>query len=108
MEEYIVFMEAGVYPEQKCLLKLAEALQMEPVEMASPMTNCFMADRNNRITGKENLLHNRLYYQDVLKCRINRNFIKDCLDIFMNHPQIGMECMAFSGFISRLPVYNGK
>lgn len=72
MEEYIVFIEAGVYPEQKCLLKLAEILQMESVEIASPMTNCFMADRNNRITGKENLLHNRLYYQEALECRIKR------------------------------------
>lgn len=72
MEEYIVFIEAGVYPEQECLLKLAEILQMESVEMASPMTNCFMADRNNRITGKENLLHNRLYYQEALECRIKR------------------------------------
>ena len=65
VEENIVFMEAGVYPEQRCLCELANALQMEKIEIVSPMTNCFMPDKNNRVVSREELLHNRLYYQGV-------------------------------------------
>lgn len=65
VEEYVVFMEAGVYPEQRCLCELVRALQMEKLEIASPMTNCFMPDKNNRVSSREELLRNRLYYQSA-------------------------------------------
>lgn len=63
VEEHIVFMEAGVYPEQRCLRELTKALKMEDVEIVSPITNCFMPDKNNRVNGREELVNNRLYYQ---------------------------------------------
>lgn len=75
VEEYIIFIEAGVYPEQRCLCELAEALQMEDVEIVSPVTNCFMQDKNNRINNRDGLLHNRLYYQGAQSKEVYRHVL---------------------------------
>lgn len=59
-EDYIVFLEAGVYPEKKSLLELWSALQAEDVGTASPVSNCFYSDAGNEIKSREELTPIRL------------------------------------------------
>lgn len=53
-EDYIVFMEAGVYPEKASLSELMSALQDENAGIANLVTN-FYDDGGNRITGRDAL-----------------------------------------------------
>lgn len=54
-EEYIVFLEAGVYPGEKSLTALAGALQSDRAVMASPSTNNFFANKRSAVGSKEEL-----------------------------------------------------
>lgn len=51
-EDYIVFMEAGVYPEKGSLLELISALHTENAGTANPVTN-YYDDDGSRITGRD-------------------------------------------------------
>lgn len=53
-EDYIVFMEAGVYPEKESLIKLAAAMQSDDVEIVNLITN-FYGDGDNLIRDRKSL-----------------------------------------------------
>lgn len=54
-EEYIVFLEAGVYPEKRSMGALARALESERAAMASPSTNNFFPNERCIVKSKEEL-----------------------------------------------------
>lgn len=53
--EYIVFMEAGEYPERSALIRLMETLQSGQGAVVSPVTNFFNVDAGNEIHNREEL-----------------------------------------------------
>lgn len=53
-EDYIVFMEAGVYPEKESLLKLIAVVQSNNAEIVNPITN-FYGDDENLISDRNSL-----------------------------------------------------
>ena len=52
LADYVVFMEAGVYPEKNCFTKIVEALESSQVGIVSPVSNHFMCDSNYTIEDK--------------------------------------------------------
>ena len=76
-EEYIVFMEAGVYPEKEEILRLIEALQLKQIGAVSPVTNYFHTDKEKVIQNKEKLGQVAQYY---LECP-DKNQCHRVLDI---------------------------
>lgn len=52
IEDYVLFMEAGVFPEKKCLLELVRTLQKAELGAANPVTNSY-GDGGDGINSKE-------------------------------------------------------
>lgn len=62
-EDCIVFMEAGMFPEKRCLIELAEALQVEDTGIANPVSN-YYGNTQCAISCKEELSRIRLMNQE--------------------------------------------
>lgn len=58
-EEYIVFMEAGVFPERRCLTELRQALEDGNTGVASPISN-YYGNENISIKSRETLTQSML------------------------------------------------
>lgn len=54
-EDFVVFLEAGVYPEKKSLLELEKALQSGNTGIAGAVSNRFFADEAGEIRNREEL-----------------------------------------------------
>ena len=61
-EDSIVFMEAGMFPEKRCLVELAEALQTQETGIANPVSN-YYGNNQCAINCKEELSRIRLMNQ---------------------------------------------
>lgn len=55
VQECVVFMEAGVYPEKMCLAELWKALQSDEIGMACPVTNYFYSDAGVKVRDRDDL-----------------------------------------------------
>lgn len=70
-EEYVIFMEAGIYPERDCAVRLMEALHLSNSVMLSPISN-FYPFRNDAVSGPDNLAVVRERFEKLpqqMKCK---------------------------------------
>lgn len=52
LTDFVVFMEAGVYPEKNCFAKIVETLESSQVGIVSPVSNHYMHENNDTIKNK--------------------------------------------------------